>query len=163
MHIPPYFKKVSWQRFLSGTFIGAILSFCIFLYMHGELYETWVEERAKLESKINDLELLLEDTKEKDEQSEKRIQVKEIDIIIEDEKKLKLDDLSVYQLKEMVKGEMKHVVGKDTRTISENYRLLISTIENKLYEIDDFKYKLKVKVLAITQKLRIVVSVDIPS
>ncbi|MDC3412641.1 hypothetical protein NC797_05650 [Aquibacillus sp. 3ASR75-11] len=163
MHIPPLFKKASWQRFLAGMFIGAIVAFLVFVYMYGSLYEMWVEERVKLESKIDDLEILVEDTKEKDKETKSQLQIKEIDILIEDDKRLKLDDLIKYQLREMVKGELKDVVGKNTSTVAENYQLLISTIENKRYAIDDFSYKLEVKMLAIAPKLRVIVSVGLSS
>ncbi len=48
MHIPPYYKRPSFQRFFAGICIGTIIGYLIFIYMFGELQEKWIEENLAL-------------------------------------------------------------------------------------------------------------------
>ncbi|MRH42869.1 hypothetical protein GH741_09240 [Aquibacillus halophilus] len=159
MHIPPYYKKESWQRFFAGTFIGAIVAFIVFIYMYGQLYERWVEENLNLRSQLSKLEdsynILEESKQELDEQSKQKVTVNTIEINIDNERELKLDSLIVHQLQELMRNEIKDVVGKDINSLAENYQLLTSTIENKRYKVDGFIYNAKVKQLFVTSTLTI--------
>ena len=160
MHIPPYYKKESWQRFFAGVFIGAIISFTVFVYMHGVFYERWVEENLDLRAQLNELQLnyddLVESNKELNQKSKEHITIDKIEININNEEKLKLDSLIVLELEEMIKGQIQGVIGKDINSLSENYQLLTAAIENKTYVKDKFNYSATVKNLFITPPTLIV-------
>ncbi|WP_369413963.1 sporulation membrane protein YtrI [Aquibacillus saliphilus] len=165
MHIPPYYKKESWQRFFAGTFIGAIIAFVVFTYMYGQFYERWVEENLNLRSQLNELENkyeILEDSKrELDEKSKEKITVNTIEVKIDNEKQLKLDSLIVHQLEELIREQIKDVVGKDINSLAENYKLLTSTIESKTYKVEGFTYNAKVKQMFVTSTININIEITI--
>ncbi|MDL4840671.1 sporulation membrane protein YtrI [Aquibacillus rhizosphaerae] len=165
MHIPPYYKRASWQRFLAGAFLGAIIAFAVFIFMYGKFHERWVEENLKLRSELNQLQhnykTLEESKKELDQKSKEDIKVQTIIINIENETELKLDSLIVHQLQEQIKEEINHVVGKSTSSLSDNYELLIATIENKTYPVDEFSYNAVVNQLFVTENLTVNVQLKI--
>ncbi|WP_186578390.1 sporulation membrane protein YtrI [Aquibacillus kalidii] len=159
MHIPPYYKKESWQRFFAGTFFGGIIAFIVFIYMYGQLYENWVEENINLRARVNELEtnnkVLEENKKEADKQSQQQLSIDEITISIQNLKELKLekDSLMKHQLEQAIKEEIIHIIGQDVQSVADNYQLLISTIENKTYKIDnlsEFTYSATVNRLFLT-------------
>lgn len=84
MHIPPYHKKATWQRFFIGTVIGAILSYGVYLYIYGSLYEQLLEENLELEAEVTELErqneALTQDKEDLDEQTQQPITVETIEI-----------------------------------------------------------------------------------
>lgn len=55
MHIPPYHKKKSWQRFFVGTFFGGVIAYCILLYMYGSMYENLLKQNLELHSQVSTL------------------------------------------------------------------------------------------------------------
>lgn len=161
MHIPPYYKKESWQRFFVGTFIGAIIAYGVFLFMYGTLYEKQQEENFDLKSQVTELknqnEALTQDKKDLNERTQEPSTIEKIDIKIENAKDLKMDSMLIHQLEEMIKQEISHLVGKEIEIISNSDQLLISTIENKGFTVDDFTYYFDVSFLAITQTVRLTV------
>ncbi len=158
MHIPPYYKRESWQRFLAGNFVGAIIAFFVFVYMYGQLYEGWVEENLELHAKLQEItanyEALQESNKELDQRYQQKTAISSIEIEISNQKKLNLDDLIIREFEEAVKQEINEVIGKEVDSLSENYSFLIHTIENKTYKIDEFAYQAQVDHLFITETLK---------
>src|SRR5690625_6567404 len=65
MHIYPYHRKKTWQRFLLGALFGAIIAYTLFSFMHGKMYEQLLSENIQLKSTIRQVEkqneALLED------------------------------------------------------------------------------------------------------
>ena len=58
MHFIPYYKNKNWQRFFVGLFIGAIISYFIFIYMYGQLLEKRIEENLQLRIEKQELDLI---------------------------------------------------------------------------------------------------------
>lgn len=159
MHAPPYHKKRTWQRFLAGAVIGAILSYWIFIYMYGTMYEQLLEQKLELESRVTDLEnqnaALLEDNENLDERTAEAATVEAVEITITNGEELSLDRLIVHQLEEMLKEELSHLIGEDLSLISGSDRLLVSTIQNKGFSIDQFTYYFTVTKLIMSQTIRL--------
>ncbi|MBY7143858.1 hypothetical protein KFZ56_12525 [Virgibacillus sp. NKC19-3] len=157
MHIPPYHKKATWQRFFIGTVIGAILSYGIYLYMYGSLYEQLLEENLELEAEVTELEkqneALTQDKEDLDEQKEQEITVETIEITITNENELRLDRLIVHQLEELINEEINHLIGENVTIIDESSQLLRSSIENKGFSVDDFTYYFDVTQLTISRNM----------
>lgn len=160
MHIPPYYKLTSWQRFIIGTVTGALIAYVIFIFMYGKMYEKLYEENLGLQSKVSELQSyndsLLQDKKDLDEKNKQQSTVERIDIFIMNQTDLRLDRLIVYQLDHMIKQEINHIIGKDIQSISDNDQLLLSTIENKAFSVDDFTYFFEVRRLTISDTVKFV-------
>src|SRR5690625_1401761 len=159
MHIPPYYKKKSWQRFLVGAFIGAVIAYFITIFMYGSMYERLVERNLDLQSQITELEkqneVLLQDKKDLNEKSKAEITVDGIEIKIKNEKQLRLDRLITHQLEEMIKQEIDHIIGQDISVVAESDQLILSTIENKAFTVDEFTYYFEVSKLTISETVKI--------
>lgn len=165
MHIPPYYKKESWQRFFIGAFFGGVIAYFIVIYMYGHMYEALLEKNMTLQSELNDVkkqnESLLETNEDLDEQSKEPITVEEINIDISNKEELKLDTFTIHKIEELIKHDVDHLVGQDVNTVSNSERLLESAIENKEYEIDDFSYDLKIIKLTISTHVKITVQAEL--
>jgi len=161
MHIPPFYKKTTWQRFFAGTLIGGIIAYGVLLYMYGAMYEELLAQNRSFQSEITDLqnqnEALIEDREELDEMAEKVLTIDTVEVSIANSEELRLDRLLIHDLEEMVKQEVNHIIGQDLSVIGQSDMLLVSTIENKEYTIDDFNYELDVKLLTIWETVRITV------
>lgn len=156
MHIPPYHKKGSWQRFFSGMLFGGLLAYFILLYMYGVMYEDLIKENLDMTETVSDLrkqnEALLAD--QSDGNTPRK--VSEIEIIISNQEILKNDSLLVSQLKSLIKREINHLIGAEITIISASDELLIAAIENKAFKIDDVTYHFTISRLTIDSKLKIV-------
>ncbi|MBU5265584.1 sporulation membrane protein YtrI [Virgibacillus proomii] len=159
MHIPPYHKKVTWQRFFVGAMAGAVMAYCILIYMYGTMYEALLIENHELNNKVSQLrsqnESLLEDNDELNERSAKQVSIESISLSIENAETLRMDRLIAGKLEELVQEELKHVIGKDLTIIAESDRLLISTVENKTFTVEDFSYTLSIRKLIISNNIKI--------
>jgi len=165
MHIPPYYKLTSWQRFIIGVVTGGLIAYTIFIFMHGKMYEKLHEENLALQLKVSELkshnDSLLQDKKALDEKSKQQSIVERIEISITNQEELRLDRLFVYQLDHMLKQEINHIIGKEIKTISESDQLLISTIENTAFSVDDFTYYFEVKRLTISDTVKLILHAKI--
>ncbi|GAA5416339.1 sporulation membrane protein YtrI [Paraliobacillus ryukyuensis] len=165
MHIPPYYKKESWQRFLAGTFVGAIIAFVVFMYMYGQLYEGWVEENLELRSQLSDskakYKALEESNKELDQRYQKQATISSIQIHISNSEQLDLDPLIIREFEEAIKNEIEDAIGQEIERISESYSFVIRSIENKVFSIDGFAYQAKVDHLFIMETLEIHVTLKL--
>ncbi|WP_174614030.1 sporulation membrane protein YtrI [Virgibacillus ihumii] len=159
MHIPPYYKKPSWQRFFAGAFIGACIAYFIFVYMHGFMYEQLMSENKDLQDKVSELknqnEALLEDKQDLDKKTKEPLTVTSIEITIENKDELKLDKLIIHDLQNLMKEEIDHIIGQKVSVIDESAQLLISSLENKEYTVDELTYVFTIKKLTISKTLKI--------
>ncbi|WP_042146356.1 sporulation membrane protein YtrI [Paucisalibacillus sp. EB02] len=162
MHIPRYYRKPGWQRFLVGIFFGGLISYWVVLFMYGTMYERLLEENSKIQEKLNDAEnkiLALEKDKEDlNEKSKQKITIEEIDLVILNAKDLKIDKLLLHQLEGLVKEEIDDIIGRNIESIADSDSLLFSSIENKTFKVDDFTYYFEIERLIISPTVRIVVN-----
>lgn len=159
MHIPPFYKSKPWQYIFIGALFGSIISYFIIIFMYGKMYESLVEKNIELELEVSELkarnEALLEDNKDLGENSSETVTVESIEVHFINARDLRLDRLITHQFEEMVTEEINHVVGQDLDVVSASDELLISTIENKAFTIDDFTYYFEVVKLTISKKITI--------
>lgn len=160
MHIPPYYKKKSWQHFIIGICTGVLVAYSIFIFMHGSMYEQLYENNLELQSQVNELkshnDSLLKDKKESVAKSKAKLTIDRIEILITNQEELKLDRLIIHQLDKMIKQEINHLIGQDIKIVSESDQLLLSTIENKSFSVDDFTYFFEVERLTISDTIKLV-------
>ncbi|MFD2211148.1 sporulation membrane protein YtrI [Virgibacillus halophilus] len=165
MHIPPYYKKPSWQRFLLGVFFGALAGYLIVIFMHGTMYGKLVEKNYELQSKVNDLqkqkEALMEDNEDLDQENNKPSTIEIMEIKISNAEELKLDPLIIHQLSDKIKKDLDQLIGLETEVIGKSDELIVSTIENKTYHVDDFSYTFTVDRMVVSSKLKLVLTAKI--
>src|SRR5690625_73883 len=156
MHVPPFYKKRSYQIFFVGMFIGAIIAYIMLLFMHSKMYEELLFEHTELQAKVSELEnqsdLLLEDKEEMEEKS--TTIVTSIHIEFTNDEELKFDRLITLQLEDAIKNELADVIGKSVQSVSESDDLLVTVIENKSFTIDDQSYQFEVKKVSISEQLK---------
>ncbi|GEN31509.1 hypothetical protein HNQ35_000908 [Cerasibacillus quisquiliarum] len=155
MHIPPYFKDKAWQYIFVGMIIGGIVAYLIFIYMYSEMYEQLVEKNIALESEIQDVKKQNQALLEINEDLEKPSIVETIKINITNPKELKLDSLLVHQLVELIKEEIDSLIGKPIQQLSDSDDLLIATIENKRFKLNDIQYRFEVVKLIISKQVKV--------
>ncbi len=167
MHIPPYHKRPSWQRFLAGVAIGTIIGYIIFIYMFGELQEKWIEENLALRGDLQDLNQSYENLRKNhetlDQQTKEGMQVSEINIEFLNLKELNIDTdrIMIQQLEEAVRTEAAHAVGKSIDEIADSIDLLIATIENKTINIDDFRFQAEIERIIVSETLYLSIQLKI--
>lgn len=158
MHIPPYHKQKSWQRFISGMFFGGVIAYFILLYMYGSMYEDLIKENLEIQERVTDLknqnDVLLED---QNNLEDTLLFVQEIDVFIANREEFKMDRLLDAQLKGLIKEEINHLIGVELTVLTESENLLISSIENKNFKIDDLTFQFTITRLIIQPKLKITV------
>jgi len=157
MHVPPFYKKRSYQIFFVGMFIGAIIAYIMLLFMHSKMYEELLFEHTELQAKVSELEnqneALLEDKEEMEEKS--TTIVTSIHIEFTNDEELKFDRLITLQLEDAIKNELADVIGKSVQSVSESDDLLVTVIENKSFTIDDQSYQFEVKKVSISEQVKL--------
>lgn len=165
MHIPPYHRNRKWQYIIVGVFFGGVIAYCTFIFMYGLMYERLLEENYDLKAEVNEIksqnDVLLQDKKSMDEKVNEPITVNKIEITIANEKELKFDRLIAHQFEELIKEEINHLIGQDIEDVADSDKLLISTIENKAFTIDDFTYYFDIEQLMITKTIKVSVQAKV--
>lgn len=155
MHVPPFYRRRSWQLFGLGLIAGGLVGYGIFLFMYGKMYSDLLTENVELEAEVKSLqqqnEILLHDKEQL--QQEQPLTVQTIELHYINEKEFRFDRLTTHQLNELIKEELKEIVGKSVESIAENHELLIQLIEKKTFSLDDVDYHFIVRKLILTETL----------
>src|SRR5690625_83853 len=163
MHIPPYYKQRKWQFFFVGTAVGAVIGYLSFLYVYGEHTERWIEENLALRNELREVqktnELLLQDQDDMSKESQRRMQVQQIEIEWLNIEDVKIDRFTIYHLNNLVEDELNPIIGSQVEDVAEQRELVIRAIENKVYQVNQINYSVKVVYLTIAPKL--IISLEI--
>ncbi|AGX05811.1 MULTISPECIES: sporulation membrane protein YtrI [Bacillaceae] len=159
MRIPPYYRKPAWQQLFAGMAIGGAVSWFIFLFIFGVWQEDYSFKIEKQEETIaglrNDIKLWQESFKEQNKKSLKQMTVQDIKVKITNADKYKLDTLSVLQVEDSVKEDIRILVAKDMESVSKSTGLIRKVIENRTFRINDKRYRLEVSEMVIFTTLTI--------
>ncbi|RPF55363.1 sporulation membrane protein YtrI [Aquisalibacillus elongatus] len=165
MHIPPYYKKPKWQAFFLGVLAGGIIGYIVFLYMFGEHTERWIEENLTLRQDLrqleNDYELIKEETDDLNKQNEQRLNIRDVEIEFVNIEQMRLDRFTSLRLTALVEDEISTVIGRNIESVGEQHELLIRTIENKNFRVNDINYQVKVTLLVIGPTLDISLEIKV--
>ncbi|GAB2569809.1 sporulation membrane protein YtrI [Gracilibacillus alcaliphilus] len=167
MHIPPYYKRPGWQRFLAGIACGTIIGYFIFLYMFGSFQERWIEENLTLRTRYQELnqnyKTLLENHRALDQQTKEGVGIKEIkiDFLNLEQLRMENDRLMIHQLEEAITLEAGQAIGKKVQDMDESIDFLIATIENKTFRIDDFQFQAEISRIIISETLYLSIELSI--
>lgn len=159
MRIPPFYRRSSWQRFFAGAAIGAVVSWCIFIYING----FWQDKNTKLireqQDKINelnnDIKIWQEEYKAANKKNIEQITVQKINVKVTNWEKYNLDSFSAFQVQDAVKEDIRILIAKDLETAYKSKDLIKKIVENKVFKINDKRYKLEVKEIIIYTTLSI--------
>ena len=144
-----------WQRFFSGLVIGAVLGWLFFLLLFGMMHDQQVEmietQQREIQNLKETIELYQKDIDELNKRSENKLLIRQVKVKLINAEKLKLLEREKFELEKEAKKEMEELLlNKDIETVTENKELLISSLENKQFTIEEKKYRLKVKELYLT-------------
>ncbi len=87
--------------------------------------------------------------------------IQEIKIRITNYQRYDLDPLSIYQMEEGVKKEINMVIAKDLETVYKSRELLRRAIENEVIEVNNKRYRLKIKEIFIYTTLSILLEIHL--
>lgn len=159
MRIPPYYRLPSWQRFLAGMAIGGIISWFIFLYIFGQWQDKYSKEikrqQEEISKLIDDKKIWQEEFKERNKKNTEQLTVQEIKIKIKNSEKYKLDSFSVFEIEDVVKEDINMMMAKDIDTVYKSRELIIKMIENKVFKVNEKRYRVEVKEMVIYTTLYI--------
>lgn len=165
MRIPPYYRKPTWQQFFAGMVIGGVVSWFIFLFIYGEWQEEYSKEIQTQKDEIADLKnektIWQEEFKKINKESKAKLTIQSIYIKIKNKDKYHLDQLSVFEIEEQVKEDIRMMMAKDIDTVYNSRELIKKIIENKTVKITDKRYKLKVTEMTIYTTLSIELEITI--
>jgi cell division protein FtsB len=165
MRVPPYHQKPGWQRFFAGVVIGALISWFVFLFQFGILQDKQIQKISEQELEIADLkkskEILIEDAKKLNEENKSKLKIQDFEIVFANRKKVELSSLDLHHMKTAVLEDLNSLIGQDIQSLSKNKELLFRTIENRLYEMDDKTYKLKIHTVFVDTTLEISLNIEL--
>ncbi|KAA9031698.1 sporulation membrane protein YtrI [Niallia endozanthoxylica] len=165
MRIPPYYRKPTWQQFFAGMVIGGIISWIIFLFIFGEWQEKYSKEiqtqKDQITDLINEKTIWQEEFKKINKESKAKLTVQSIYIKIKNKDKYHLDQLSVIEMEDKVREDIRMMIAKDIDTVYNSRELIKKIIENKTVKVNDKRYNLKVREMIIYTTLSIELEITI--
>ncbi|WP_428909368.1 sporulation membrane protein YtrI [Niallia sp. Krafla_26] len=167
MRIPPYYRKPTWQQFFAGTVIGSIISWFIFLYIFGVWQEEYSKEIQLQKDRIAELtdekKIWQEEFEKLNKKNQEKLTVQSVYIKFTNKDKYKdsLDPVSVLQMEDRIREDLRVMIAKDIETVYNSRELIRRTIENKIIKANDKRYKFKVKEMTIYTTLSIELEIEI--
>lgn len=165
MRVPPYYHKPSWQQFFSGLILGGVISWGVFLYIFGVWQEKQANQIQKQKEEIqelkDDVKIWQEEFVSLNKKNIEQMTIQEIKIRITNYQRYDLDPLSIYQMEEGVKKEINMVIAKDLETVYKSRELLRRAIENEVIEVNNKRYRLKIKEIFIYTTLSILLEIHL--
>lgn len=159
MRIPPYYRQSTWQRFLAGVAIGGIISWFVFLFIFGEWQEKYSKEIKLQEEEIsklkNEKKIWQEEFKDLNNKNREQLTIQEIKIKVKNSEKYKLDSFSVFEIEDEIKEDINMMMAKDIDTVYKSRELIKKIIENKVFKVNEKRYRVEVKEMIIFTTLYI--------
>jgi hypothetical protein len=163
MRVPPYYNRPTVKRFFAGVIVGVLIGWSFFIYQYGQVYEGLVfriyEQEAIIDDLKGDIEVLVSEQDKLNEENQKKLTVQQIDIQFTNARKLKLNQLTLLDLKQQALNELQDIKRKELETVHNMRELMISTLENKVFLVGDKRYQLDVEESHLYTTLHIYVKV----
>ncbi|MGM7720861.1 sporulation membrane protein YtrI [uncultured Metabacillus sp.] len=148
MRIPPHYQQPTWQRFFAGAAIGAVISWCVFLFIFGVIQEKHSIKIAEQQVVIDELkkskEIYQEEYTKLNKEAQKRLTVQDIEINLTNGEKYHFQDFRIKNIERMIEDDLSDLIAKELEGVISNHKLIKRTIENRTLPIDDKDYKLKI-------------------
>lgn len=159
MRFPPHYRRPHWQRFFAGFAIGTLIGWFFFLFQFGSIHQHLTAEIIKkqltIEEQVEIIEILRSNEKKLNEENEQKLTIQQIQVSFFNARKHHLNELALYELKQQLLKEIKYLEGKNIATIAATKEMLIKTIENKVFTIDERRFQLKTKQLYLYTTLEV--------
>ncbi|MDQ0208107.1 sporulation membrane protein YtrI [Alkalicoccobacillus murimartini] len=159
MRMPTNVPRPGWLRFFAGIMIGSILGWVFFLFQYGQIYEgmmvTRVQQNLKIETLQERIEQLVSEQRNQNEENQKKLTIQQIEIHFTDDSDLDLDQLTVYEIRQKVLSELAYLERKDIESVHHTKELMIRTIENKRFSVEDKRYHVQINEVYLFTTLHI--------
>ncbi|WP_100405100.1 sporulation membrane protein YtrI [Bacillus solitudinis] len=163
MRVPPYYKRPSWQRFFAGIILGIIIGWFFFLFHYGQIYGNLVIKMSEQEDTIKKqnvrIEELLSEQDLQNEENKKKLTIQSIEIHFMNDRKLRLNKLTIYELKQQALNELTFLERMDIESVSKTKDLMIRTLENKVFVIGESRYQLDIREVYLFTTLQLHVKI----
>ena len=163
MRLPQYYRRPNWQRFFAGLAIGTLIGWFFFLYQFGSIHQLLTTEIKKkqltIEEQKETIDILRSNEKKLNEENEQKLTIQQMEVTFLNAKKHHVNELALYELKQQLLKEIKYLEGKNIATIAATKEMLIRTIENKVFTIDERRFQLKTKQLYLYTTLEIYIEI----
>lgn len=163
MRMPSNIARPGWLRFFAGIIIGGILGWVFFLFQYGQNYENLIVHRIqqdlKIETQQERIEQLVSEQRTQNEENQKKLTIQQIEVHITNENELALDQLTRYEIRQKVLSELAYLERKDIESVHNIKELMIRTIENKIFPIDDKRYRVHINELYLFTTLHVYIDI----
>ncbi len=88
------------------------------------------------------------------EENQKKLTIQQIEIIYLNDRKLRLNQLTLFELRQQALNELQFVERKDIETVANMKELMIRTLENKVFHVGEDRYQLEVREIYLFTTLR---------
>lgn len=164
MRIPPLYRRPSWQRLFGGMVLGAIISWCIFLYIYGEWQEKLVTKIEEQTYTIEDLsqtnKSYYEEIQNLNKITQEKLRVQKISVTLMNGERYQFTSLMTFMIEDQVKEDVSDVLAKDLESVYKTRKLMKKAVENKVYKIDDKQYRVEIEEMFIYTTLSIELKVS---
>jgi hypothetical protein len=162
--IPPYYRRTGYQRFFGGLFIGFIGGWVFFLMNFGSLQEEHIirikEQQIKINSLLNENDVLREDQVNWNKENQKKLLVGKITVqFIENRQSEDIDKLTKLHIQNAIKNDLKIVLQKDVESVASNRVLIKQLLQNKEYKVDDNNYRITILEMFLYTTLELYVKI----
>ncbi len=159
MRIPPFFERPSFRRFFAGIILGFIIGWGFFIYQYGQVYEELVFQLSKQKAVIKEQQKKMDELRSEqtkiNEENKKKLTVQQIELYFINDRKPRLNQLTLFELRQQAVNELQFIERKDIETVANMKDLMIATLENKVFHIGENHYQLNVKEVYLFTTLRV--------
>ncbi len=164
VRIPPYFMRTGVRRFFAGLMIGTLLGWSFFIFQYGQVHEELLLKLSEKEALVQELEKKINELRSEqvkiNEENKKKLTVQQIEVYFTTSRKLRLNQLTLFELRKEALQELQFIEGKDIETVANMKDIVIAALENKIFHIGEQYYQLKVKEVYLFTTLQLYVDID---
>lgn len=165
MRIPPFYRRKEWQSLFAGMALGALISWCIFLYIFGKWQEEYSKENEEQAIKIEELtrekKIWQADVEKLNDENQKKLTIQDINIKIANGEKYNLDAYSLHVIEKAVEDDLEALLAKDIEYAFQSSDLIEKTVENQTHIAHEKRYKLEIKNIVFYTTLSITLNVHL--
>ncbi|WP_026676575.1 sporulation membrane protein YtrI [Fictibacillus gelatini] len=164
MRIPSYFfTRKGYQRFFAGVLLGFLIGWVFFLIQFGNLQEYYIREIKMYQDRIQDLNGKIKhwigEYEKSNKEQEKKLKLQEIQVQITNKNDLHLPGITMYEISQEVQDELENLLGQNIESLAAMKDLVIRTLQNKEFIVDDNKYRVVVQHLFLYTTMEVHVKV----
>ncbi|HET7627793.1 MAG TPA: sporulation membrane protein YtrI [Bacillales bacterium] len=164
MRIPQHFKTRDWQRFSAGLILGIIVGWMFFIVISGIAQERQLtmiyEQKQDIKQLKSQLKTWQEESNEKNEQLEQKLTVQSIKVTFVENRNNEISKSELFEIRSAVSEQLSSLIHQNIESVAENQRMIKQVIENKTYEVEKNRFRVKVATLVIYSTVKVVLNVE---